>query len=135
MVSLHSLSRRSRNSRVAGGGLIGRGGNGSILRISSPSSDCGKDSTQSSKQGTDLTRIVIQVIIQITLDSNQETQRVIKGTVKALNVCANLPNMVGEETSLHSRVDPVGLLWHINLERERELERTHNTKPKETCLQ
>ena len=67
------------------------------------------------------------------LDPNQETQRVVKGTVEALDAGADLPDMARKEMSLHSRVDPVGLLGHINLKRERKLERTQDTK--EACLQ
>ena len=37
--------------------------------------------------------------------------------MEALDVCADLPNMAGEETSLHSGVDPVGLLRHVNLDK------------------
>ena len=36
--------------------------------------------------------------------------------MEALDVCADLPNVTGKEMSLHSGVDPVGLLRHVNLE-------------------
>ena len=39
--------------------------------------------------------------------------------MKALDVCADLPNMAGKETSLHSGVDPVGLLRHVNLRQKK----------------
>ena len=36
--------------------------------------------------------------------------------MKALDVCADLPNVGGQETGLHSGIDPLGLFWHVNRE-------------------
>ena len=62
------------------------------------------------------------------LDLNQETQCVIKGTVEALDAGADLPDMIREETGLHSGVDPVGLLRHINLEKRKKVRRNPKHK-------
>ena len=53
--------------------------------------------------------------------------------MKALDVCADLPDMAGKEMGLHSGVDSISLLWHINLERK-GVRKDHNMRKDELMI-
>ena len=88
---------------------------GTLTSIGNPISCC-------QKGGADLTRVVVNIPFNVSLNPNQETQLVTKGIVNTLNASVDLSDPFGCKTGLKSGVRPEVPIRHIQLKEESNID-------------